>query len=74
VDSDDSTLTEALPPVKAMTARALASADRESDEPEDEEYGSRYPQQMHREPSSEENQDKQQCQNQYHGNTSLFLR
>jgi hypothetical protein len=57
-----------------MTASALASADRESDEPEDEEYGCRYPQQMHREPSSEENQDKQQCQNQYHGRTSLFLR
>jgi hypothetical protein len=53
-----------------MTASALTSAYRNSDEPQNKEHGCRYPQQMHRESSSEENQDKQQCQNQYHSTTS----
>jgi hypothetical protein len=55
-----------------MTASALTPTNRESDEPQDEEHGCRYPQQMHRESSSEENQDKQQCQDQYHSTTSLI--
>ena len=43
---------KALPPIEAVTAGALTPANGESDEPQDENHGRRYPQQMHGEPGS----------------------
>jgi hypothetical protein len=55
-----------------VIAGAFAPTHGESDEPQDEKHGRRYPQQMDCEPGSKEDQNQQQCKYKYHESTSLF--
>ncbi len=63
-----------LPPIEAVTARAFTSTNDESYEPQNEKDSGRYPQQMHRESGSKQNQNEQQCKDQYHRTTSLLVK
>jgi hypothetical protein len=65
---------EPLPPIEAVIAGALTTTHGESDKPQDEKDCCGYPQDVHRESGSKENQNKQQRKNQYHRTSSLFTK
>lgn len=55
-----------------MASGVLAAAEGKTNDPDHEEDRCRNPQEMYGEPSSEENQDEQKCENKHHEKTQPF--
>jgi hypothetical protein len=51
-----------LPSIEMVSARALATSKRKSDQPKHQEHGCDAPQEVSREPKTEEQQDNQKSQ------------